>query len=269
MVDSELNKQRHIYDAFLNIDKRSRPDLEFRFDDAYFEDKQKQKIKLSKISKKNKIIPTLTGTDSFVIDRDDNQFFAGQINKIAGKEGISKEISKPNIHDCINFSKTSKPGDVYNDYTFGIKVVAESTHTKPVTIMSGKTPHRSLSKACVELAHALGISQQISNFDTLRKHALYGDQLQKIRAFQKIRVDCDAMPFHLIQFTEDQFHIHFFLKYATSIKISWVGKPEIIILAEDLLTRDLRICQPHENQLEITKYVLNLKALENYLHHIE
>ena len=269
MVDSELNKQRHIYDAFLNIDKRSRPDLEFRFDDAYFEDKQKQKIKLSKISKKNKIIPTLTGTDSFVIDRDDNQFFAGQINKIAGKEGISKEIAKQKINDCINFSKTSKPGDVYNDYTFGIKVVAESTHTKPVTIMSGKTPHRSLSKACVELAHALGISQQISNFDTLRKHALYGDQLQKIRAFQKIRVDCDAMPFHLIQFTEDQFHIHFFLKYATSIKISWVGKPEIIILAEDLLTRDLRICQPHENQLEITKYVLNLKALENYLHHIE
>ena len=185
------------------------------------------------------------------------------------QEGISKEIATKKINDYINFSRSSKPGDIYNDYIFGIKVVTEHTHTQPVTIMSGKIPHRFLCKACVEIAHALGISQEIGNFDTLRKHALYGDQQKNIHAFLEISDDRDALPFHLIQFTEEQFHVHFFLKYATSIKISWKSKPEIIFLAEDLHTRDLRICQPSGDQLKITKYVFDLKAFENYLYQIE
>ncbi len=268
-VDSELNKQRHIYDAFSKLDKTNRPNLEFHFSESYYEDDEGNKIKLPKTSKKSEIVPTQIDTDFFIIDRNDNQFVSAQINKIVKREGISKEIATKKITEYMNFSKNSKPGDVYTDDIFGIKVITQQANTGRITVMSGRTPHRFLSKACVEFAHALGISDKLKNLDLLREHALHGNRLQDIHAFQEISEGRGAMPFHLIQFTEDQFHVHFFLKYAVSIEILWVNRPELIFLAEDLLTRDLRICIPGKENLEITKYVLNLRALENQLYQIE
>ncbi len=125
--------------------------------------------------------------------------------------------------------------------------------------MNGKTPHRFLAKACVEFAYYLGIQDKIENIETLKVHALKGTKLNEIKANEQNRLDIPSYPFHVIQFTEHQFHFHFFMKYTTAIGISWLGKPEEIFMAYDLNSEKLFKCVLEGNELKITNEILRRK----------
>ncbi len=263
-VDSELNRQRHIYDAYLELRKQHEIDLEFHFSETYFEDELGNKIKFAKSQKGNKINPTKTEEGVFVIDHSDTEFIENRIKRIAKKQGISEKIARQKIVEYLYFNKFSKPGDIYVDEIFDIIVKPEKKDRIRKTIMSGNTPHRFLAKAYVEFCHLLLIQDEIENLEALRLHALNGDKFGEIECFEQIRNDTISTPIHLIQFTPHQFHIHFFMKYATSININWKRDPLEIYLGNDVSNKCLRILLPDkENKnIELTNYVLNFHALQ-------
>lgn len=262
-VDSELNRQRHIYDAYSDVRKQSKIDLQFHFSETYFDDEEGNKIKLSKSNRSDKIIPTVTGEGAFTIDHSDTKFIKNQIKRIAKKQGISDTITQKKIAEYLYFNKYSQPGDIYVDEIFDIIIKHGRKDRIRKTFMSGKTPHRFLAKACVEFAHLLRIQDEIENLKILRLHALNGDKLDKIECFEQLINDTEAKPIHLIQFTPRQFHIHFFMKYAASIKINWRNEALEVFLGNDIATKHLRIFLPDkENKnLETTKYIFNFRAL--------
>ncbi len=114
-VDSELNRRRHIYDAYMQLDKSSVPNLKFLFIKSYFKDEDGTEIRQSKTNLDRRIVPTQTGLGSFVIDLNDEGFIPGQISKIAKREGLAKEIVEKKIQDYLTFTKNAKPGDRYHD----------------------------------------------------------------------------------------------------------------------------------------------------------
>ncbi len=262
-VDSELNKHRHIYDAFSAIKKQYEIDLEFHFNDTYFEDERGNQIKVAKSNKSSKIIPTKIREGDFVIDHSDTKFIKNQITRIAKRQGIPDHVAQQKITDYLYFNKHCQLGDIYVDEIFDITVNPERKDRIRKTFMSGKTPHRFLAKACVEFAHLLRIQDEIENLETLRSHALNGDKLEQIKCFEQLRNDMDAKPIHLIQFTPHQFHIHFFMKYATSITIGWKHESLEIYLGNDIMTKHLRIFLPDKDNknLRLSEFIFNFRAL--------
>ncbi len=221
-IDAELNKQRHIYDAYIEIEREKKPNLKFHFMEAFYQDEEGDKIQFVPISNSNDLITKKYSKNKYVFSFDTDErkdAFIGIIKKIAKKYSISDSFIEGHLAPYREFRKRSKSGDVYKErFLAYTDVVANSTKIEKKTVMNAKTPHRFIAKACAEYAHLLGISDRIKNLNLIKKHATVGGFEGNGLEFFVSETDIKKpSEYHFILFTRKQFQIIFFGKWGASV----------------------------------------------------
>ena len=247
-VDAELIEQRHIFDTFKKIDKNKRPNLDFQFKSAFYHDKNGNKIRLSRRYKDSRISPTRVSPGRIIMDQNDRKTLNQNIKALVNKLNLGKNVFKQIIREIDDFREISKDGDIYRNDKYGITIeCTQSKNLVATNLMSGKTPHRFLAKACIEFAYGLRLDKKIRNIETLREHALKGGlENTSVKIWEEVRTQSEAKPLHIIKYTHNQFHFYFFQKYVAGLSISWIGKPTPITVVHDICSGDLLECDVDE-----------------------
>jgi len=257
-ADSELNKHRHIYDAYQKLQTKGKPELQFRFHKSTFIRSDGTKINVSNKSDSAKIQVTRLSENEFTIAPNDNKFILKYMKKKGKQKGISEKYVTNQITDYLEWSKSKQVSDSYEDEALELQVNFCSSVSSRKTIMSGKTPLRFLTKACVEFVYLLGLQDNITNLNILRKHALHGTDLSLIRSNEEPIWE-KAIPFHIIAFHNNQFQIHFFAQYGFSIEIELKKSMPNISLANDITNKSLHVCKSEDDGIRITNQILEFK----------
>ncbi|MDG5816455.1 HNH endonuclease [Chitinispirillales bacterium ANBcel5] len=258
--DAELNRQGEIYSAYKEIQSDKKPPLEFRFKEAALTYNDSLNAKMIPKSTVNEIITTEIRKNEFVcsLDAEDKcDPFIGRIYKIQKKYKIPVEFIQRHLQPYREFRTKAVPGSVYHERTL-TNMDVEITHSvgKYEYVMSKKTPHRFLAKACVEYAHLLGFQDKIVNLPDIAEHALNGGLEGKKLFFYIGETDMGCPShFHTILFTTKQFTIYFFGKKGFSIEIKWKKEPFRFIFANDILNKTLVLCREEKDQLISTNEV--------------
>jgi len=265
-VDADLNRHRHIYDAYRKTKSSKKPQLRFNFISSSFESGDGIEIKLVRNSLSDKIQPTETAENQFIIDPKDNKFVINYMKKKGTLKGFSGKYIEDQIAEYLRWAKSKKADDSYVNESFELQVNLHSNPPSPrKTTMSGTTPHRFLAKACVEFAFLFGIQNQIENIETLKKHALYGTELNSISCNDE-QVWDKAIPYHIITFFNNQFQIHFFGCHGFAVHIQRDSSFPNFTLANDIINKVLLVCQYEEDGVRITnqalKFIWDPKIIE-------
>jgi len=257
-ADSELNKHRHIYDAFQKLQTKDKPELQFRFNKSIFTRSDGAKINVSNKSNSARIQTTRLSQNEFIIAPNDNKFIIKYMKKKGKQKGFSEKYVANQITDYLEWSKSKRVGDSYKNEALELHANFRSSVSNRKTLMSGKTPHRFIAKACVEFVYLLGLQDNIINLNILRKHALRGTDLNLIRCNEEPIWE-KAIPFHIIAFHNNQFQIHFFAQYGFSIEIELKRAMPNITLANDINNKSLHVCKSEDTWIQITNEILEFK----------
>lgn len=226
-VDSELNRQRHIYDGWLKIPKQFRPELEFQFIEQWIENEDGERIK---VSNKNKIIPTKIDDGHMVTSADDNKTM---LNVLKRKRPDLTVDDLSRVADKLSsFTESQKEGDSFADAEFGIELCVLGGHAQVHNLMNGKTPDRFIAKVAYEVIMALGLQDEIQETETLKRHAIFGTEFNNLRIREDTgSVESECLPFHVIRSMYDDidrmwyFSVELFTYYAVAVKVNWLTDP--------------------------------------------
>lgn len=257
LFDAELNRQGEIYAAYKEIQTDKKPTLEFRFKEATLTYKDGFKARMIPKSTVNEIITTEIRKNEFVCSleaKDKCDPLIGRIYKIQRKYKITDEFIQEHLKPYRDFLTKAVPGSVYRERTLtNMDVEITQSIGKHEHVMSKKTPHRFLAKACVEYAHLLGFQNKIANLPDIAEHALNGGLGEKKLFFNVGETDIGCPShYHTILFTSTQFTIYFFGKIGFSIGIKWKKEPFRFFFANDILNKNLVLCREEKDQLLTT-----------------
>jgi hypothetical protein len=236
-VDAELNRQRHIYDGWLKIPKQYRPELDFHFIEQWIENEDGERIK---VSNKNKIIPTKIDDGHMVTSADDNKTVLNVLKR--KRPDLTADDLQRAAEKLSSFTDSQKEGDSFADAEFGIEFRVLGQHAQVHNLMNGKTPDRFIAKVAYEVIQSVGLQDEITETETLRRHAIQGDQYENLRFLEDVGDDSAVCPpTHVLKsFFNDfdskwYFGVDLFGYYSVGVAVEWVTEPYEFNLAEVLV----------------------------------
>jgi len=249
-ADAELVANRHIYDAYKQIGS-TRNNLSFKFIDSFVDRPNDVKIKMSRSSDQAKILVTRTGIDKFIIDENDSDFVLKYIRSKAQDKNLSDSETKSAISSYLKWVKQSEP-PIYEDELMELRICKEKGEGVYNNVMNAKTPSRFIAKSCAEFSVLFGMDSRIRNIDEIKKYARYGGERGALQFFQEIDTNVNALPVHLIRFTETQFIITLFTQVSFAVEISWNTKVQKMSFVNDIKKKKLFYATEETGNLRVT-----------------
>lgn len=251
-IDIKLTRNKHIYDSYRELSKEFNLNLEFSFNDAYYQLSNGQKVKAVKRSKERKALINKIAKNEFITDKDEERFYIQYLRN----KGKQKNLSEPEINKVIDdfkhWNRNNYLGEDFYNELFELTIKTKEDNVSFNYIMDVNTPHRYLAKACVEFAYLFNIANKIKNIEILKAHALKGNQLQNISLFQEVHKEITPCPFHFIRFENTQFIMILFCQFNFALDIEWEDKPINLRFANNLVSKKFVHCILKDGRLKST-----------------